>query len=84
MKDYRYFAARMNRCLHELHPCLTSYWARHTWATLAYKLGIPKDTISLALGHTNGSRVTSIYINADLSAVDKANRLVLNAVFGDG
>ena len=83
MKDYRYFAARMNRCLHELHPCLTSYWARHTWATLAYKLGVPKDTISLALGHANGSRVTSIYINADLSAVDKANRLVLDTVFGE-
>lgn len=82
MKDYRYFAARMNRCLHELHPCLTSYWARHTWATLAYKLGISKDTISLALGHANGSRVTSIYINADLSAVDKANRIVLDTVFG--
>lgn len=83
MKDYRYFMARMNRCLRQLHPSLTSYYARHTWATLAFRLGVSKDTISLALGHSFGSRVTSIYINTDLAAVDKANRLVLDAVFGN-
>lgn len=27
---------------------------------------------------------TSIYINTDLAAVDMANRLVLDAVFGNG
>ena len=84
MKDYRYFMARMNRCLRKLHPSLTTYYARHTWATLAFRLGVSKDTISLALGHSFGSRVTSIYINTDLAAVDKANRLVLDAVFGNG
>lgn len=83
MKDYRYFMARMNRCLHQLHPGLTTYYARHTWATLAFRLGVPKDTISLALGHSFGSRVTSIYINTDLAAVDEANRKVLDAVFGE-
>lgn len=80
MKDYRYFTARMNRCLKLLHPNLTSYYARHTWATLAYKLGISKDTISLALGHSNGNRITSIYINTDLSAVDSANRKLIDYV----
>ena len=83
MKDYRYFMARMNRCLRQLHPSLTTYYARHTWATLAFRLGVSKDTISLALGHSFGSRVTSIYINTDLAAVDEANRKVLDAVFGE-
>ena len=82
MKDYRYFMARMNRCLRQLHPSLTTYYARHTWATLAFRLGVPKDTISLALGHSFGSRVTSIYINTDLALVDDANRKVLDFVFG--
>lgn len=83
MKDYRFFLARMNRCLKELHSGLTTYYARHTWATLAFKLGIPKDTISLALGHSFGNRITSIYINTDLSAVDAANRKLLDWVLYD-
>lgn len=82
MKDYRYFMARMNRCLRQLLPNLTTYYARHSWATIAFRLGIPKDTISLALGHSFGSRVTSIYINTDLTLVDDANRKVLDFVFG--
>lgn len=81
MKDYRYFMARMNRCLRTLVPSLTTYYARHTWATLAFRLGVSKDVISLALGHSFGSRVTSIYINTDLAQVDAANRLVLDYVF---
>lgn len=83
MKDYRFFTARMNRCLKQLRPCLTTYYARHTWATLAFKLGISKDTISLALGHSFGNRITSIYINTDLSAVDSANRKLLDWVLYD-
>ena len=31
-----------------LFPDITSYWARHTWATIAHKIGISKDVISLA------------------------------------
>ena len=34
-----------------LFPGITSYYARHTWATIAHKIGISKDVISLALGH---------------------------------
>ena len=61
---------------------LTLYYARHSWATIAYNIGIDKDTISLALGHSIGSSVTSIYINPDLSRVDEANRRVIDFVFG--
>lgn len=70
----------VNRVLDTIRDGLTTYYARHTWATLAFKLGISKDTISLALGHSFGVRVTSTYINADLSKVDEANRKVLDYV----
>ena len=58
---------------------LTTYWARHTWATIASELDIPKDTIAAALGH-GGNSVTDIYINFDIKKVDEANRKVLDYV----
>lgn len=60
-------------------PGLTTYWARHSWATIAASLDIPKDTISAALGH-GGNTVTDIYIDFDQSKVDAANRRVLDWV----
>lgn len=61
-----------------LFPELSSYWSRHTWATIAAGLDIPKDTISEALGHEHGSSTTSIYINFDQQKVDEANRKVID------
>lgn len=61
-------------------PELTSYWARHTWATIAYSIGISKDIISQALGHSNGVAVTNIYIEYDLEKVDEANRKVIDYI----
>lgn len=58
---------------------LTTYWARHSWATIAASLDIPKDTIAAALGH-GGNSVTDIYIEFDRRKVDEANRRVLNWV----
>lgn len=63
-----------------LFPDLSSYWARHTWATIASILDIPKETISAALGHEIGSSITSIYIRQDQSKVDEANRMVIDYV----
>lgn len=58
---------------------LTTYWARHSWATIAAYLDIPKETIAAALGHSSHS-VTDIYIEFDKSKIDVANRRVLNFV----
>lgn len=63
-----------------LFPDLSSYWARHTWATIAASLDIPKETIAAALGHEIGSPVTSIYINFDQKKVDEANRKVIDLI----
>ncbi len=68
---------------HPLFPELSSYWSRHTWATLAAGLDISKDTISEALGHEHGSSTTSIYINFDQRKVDEANRKVIDFVNGE-
>ena len=62
-------------------PDITFYWARYTWATLAYEIGVPRDSISQALGHSfAGSAVTSVYIDYDYKKVDEANRRVLDHV----
>ena len=65
-----------------LFPKLSTYWARHTWATLAAELDIPDETISLALGHSSGNRVTNIYINSNQKKVDAANHKVIDYIAG--
>ena len=62
-----------------LFPKLSSYWARHTWATIAAGLDIPKETISAALGHSTNS-VTDIYIKFDNRKIDAANRRVIDVL----
>lgn len=34
-------------------PGLTTYWARHSWATIAASIDIPEETIAHALGHVD-------------------------------
>ena len=63
-----------------LWPEVTTYWARHTWASIAADLDIPDATISLALGHAGENRVTDIYIKRNQKKVDEANRRVLDWV----
>lgn len=62
-----------------LFPDLSQYWCRHTWATLAAELDIPKETIAAGLGH-GGNSVTDIYIRYDYKKVDAANRRVIDFV----
>ncbi|MBR5086076.1 MAG: site-specific integrase [Muribaculaceae bacterium] len=62
-----------------IFPQISTYWARHSWATIAASLDIPRDTIAHALGH-GGNTVTDIYIDFDQSKVDDANRKVLDWV----
>lgn len=58
---------------------LTSYWARHSWATMAALPDVPKETIAATLGH-GGNSVTDIYIDFDVRKVHVANRRVLDYV----
>lgn len=62
-------------------PRLSSYWCRHTWATIAYNdCGISEDIIGQALGHASAHTTTSIYINRNSKLVDEANRRVIDWV----
>ena len=62
-----------------LFPKISTYWARHSWATIASSLDISRDVIGHALGHGNNT-VTDIYIDFDQAKVDEANRKVLDWV----
>lgn len=64
-----------------LFPELTTYWARHSWATVARSIGVSIDDIALALGHGDGHDLTHIYLDEDLQKIDEANRRVLDWVF---
>lgn len=77
--SYRPFADKMNRTLQTIIPGVTCYYARHSWATIAASLDIPKETIAQALGHGSNT-VTDIYIRFDRCKVDEANKLVADAV----
>lgn len=59
---------------------LTTYWARHTWATIAARLDIPKEVIAKCLTHSWSSTVTDTYIDFDWSKVDDAVRKVIDYV----
>lgn len=61
-------------------PGISTYYARHCWATFAYEAGVPLDTISQALGHSAGNRTTLIYVKFNQQAVDDANRRVIDFV----
>ncbi|WP_302029728.1 site-specific integrase [Bacteroides finegoldii] len=65
-------------------PDLTFYAARHSWATIARnECGISMDDVSMCLNHKSGHDVTDTYIRKDWSVIDRANRKVLDYVFGD-
>ena len=62
-------------------PYISAYYARICWATYAYNvIDVPMDTISQALGHKSGLKVTNLYVKRDCSRVDKANRDLIDRV----
>lgn len=63
-----------------LQTVLTSYVARHSWATAAYREGIPVSIISEALGHTS-EQVTYHYLTSfDNATLRNANQKVLSLI----
>jgi integrase len=59
---------------------LTSYVARHSWATAAYRQGVPVAIISESLGHAS-EKVTYTYLAAfENKTLSRANRSVISLV----
>lgn len=64
----------------ELSIPLTTYVARHGWASIAKSKNIPLSIISEAMGH-DSEKTTRIYLaSLDTSTVDKANSLILKSL----
>lgn len=59
---------------------LTTYVARHAWASIARSKNIPVSTISEAMGHDSESTTLIYLASLDTSQVDKANNLILNSL----
>ena len=80
--QYRKVLERVNRNLKhlgkmcEINTVLTTYVARHTWATLAKEMGASAAVISEGLGHTT-EKTTRIYLKEfDHRVVDRVNERV--------
>ena len=78
----RHFNRKLGQVMSRLLPGVrvSSYTARHTWATLAFHSGQSVGIISQALGHSS-LRVTETYLKPfGNELVDKANRQLIASV----
>ncbi len=59
---------------------ITTYVARHTFATNAKKLGYSYELIAEALGHEYGNKITNIYLDSfDKEIVDRMHQKVIES-----
>ena len=71
--------AEISRILH-VDPPVTTYVARHSWASIAYATNVPVGVISEALGH-DSERTTRIYLDSvSSSRVDKVNSKIIGLI----
>lgn len=59
---------------------ITTYVARHSWASMAKRGGVPISTISECMGHTS-EKTTQIYLSSiEQKSIDDANRIVIQSL----
>jgi integrase len=79
MSYYNKLLKRISQMLN-LETPLTSYVARHSWATIARDKKIPLSVISAGMGHSSES-ITRIYLSClNASVIDEANYLILSTL----
>lgn len=82
LRLYNEHLHQLSKTLHLSIP-LTSYVARHSWATTAKRKGIPISLISESLGHTS-EKVTHVYLASfNDNAMSKANRKIIETIHPD-
>lgn len=60
---------------------VTTYVARHTWATTAKRLGYSIELIAEAMGHEHGNKITNIYLDSfDQNIIDEMNQKVIQII----
>ena len=76
LRQYNRLLGQLSRMV-EADSGITSYVARHSWATAARAHNIPIAVISEGMGHTS-ERTTEIYLaSLDNSVIDNANRIIV-------
>lgn len=67
-----------------LFPDITTYWARHSYATIGiYDCGLSMDMVADLLGHQHELKVTSVYVKKNEKAMDAAARKVIDKILYD-
>lgn len=74
--------AQFNYWLGRLMSGVTTYWARHTWASLAVELDIPDRVVFMGLAHKQGKLSDETYITMRNRKLDLANRKILDYILG--
>ena len=78
----RHFNRELARLMKQLLPgvSVSSYTARHTWATLAKYCQVPEEIISEGLGHSS-LEVTRTYLKSfGGDELEKANRMIIDYI----
>ena len=79
LRSYNYALRRLSSLINTSRT-LSSYVARHSWASLSYRSGLDISQIAKAMGHTKLS-TTLIYIRALFDpSLAKANRKMMQAL----
>lgn len=61
---------------------LTTYVARHIWASVARNVNVPVSVISVGMGHRS-IKTTEVYLDSvDISRVNEANRMLIKRIEG--
>lgn len=84
--EYRTIAMRIHRIMDEcgFHKHITMHCARHSFAVLALNKGVPIESVSRILGHTNitttqiYAKITMQKLDKDLTAFEESLHLVNN------
>lgn len=61
------------------HNPITTYTTRHSFATIAKRLGYSNELIAEALGHEYGNKITNIYLDTfDTNVLDEMHQKVIS------
>jgi len=81
LRSLNFHLSRLSECCGLEGVKVSSYTARHTWATLAKYCQVPEEVISEGLGHSS-LEVTRTYLKSfEGDELDKANRLIINYIY---
>lgn len=81
LRKLNYGLSRLSRFCRMGDTKISSYTARHTWATLAKYCQIPEEIISEGLGHSS-LKVTRTYLKSfEGDELAKANRMIMEYIF---